>query len=101
MADITGTWTARERHAIAGIRDYLDQIEGNTPVACGISEALYAPDRGALLSAIDRYPDLLTDKGAAFFEVVALFTEMLGEPRVTAAVRDRQAVVQAIREARS
>jgi hypothetical protein len=85
---------------MGGVRDYLDQIRGETPVAQGVYEALSAANRDELHAAIERCPDLLTDKGAAMFDVAALFTEMLGEPRVTSAIRQRQAAVQAIREAR-
>jgi hypothetical protein len=85
---------------MAGVRDYLNQIKGNTPVAAGISEVLFAADRDELLAAIERCPDLLTDKGAAGFELVATMAAVMGGPRVTEAIRQRKATVEAIREAR-
>jgi hypothetical protein len=84
-----------------GIRDYLTRIKEKMPSATGIYDVLFAPDRDALLAAIARCPELLTDQGAAGFNIVAGMAEMLGEPRVTEAIRQRQATVQAIRETRA
>ena len=92
-------WTAGELHAMAGVRTYLDRVKGLTPLAAGVSEVLFAAsDRDELLAAVNRCPGLLTNQGDAYFEVVALFTEALGEPRVTEVVRERKATVKAIRE---
>jgi hypothetical protein len=93
-------WTAGELNALNGIRNFLTRVKGQNSITAGAYEVFFASDRDGLLAAIERCPELLTDQGAAFFEVVTLMAQMLGEPRVTEAIRDRQASVQAIREAR-
>ena len=95
------TWTAGELNALNGIESILDQWARNSPIAVGVHAVLLAKNRDDLHAAIERYPDVLTEQGAATFRAVALFAELLGEPRVVAAIRECEADVEAIREARA
>jgi hypothetical protein len=96
------TWTRRELIALQAVHSLLvEQLARTTPLSVGVWAVLSAPDRDGFLAAIERYPELLTDKGEAGLRIVELFTVQLDVPRVTEWVKRTQAAVQAVREARA
>jgi hypothetical protein len=94
-------WTSQELAARQYVYDLLKQWARDMPVAPGISAVLSAPDRDGFLAAIEQHPELLTDEGNKGFESIAVWSVLMGAPRVTDWVRQGQATVQAVREARA
>ena len=82
-----------------GLEEFL--TGAGEPVMAGVAEVIFARDRDAVLAAVERQPELLTDRGDAAFRIALMMTEMTSPGRLADTVRRAQASVQAIREARA
>jgi hypothetical protein len=92
-------WTSDERLAMRELHQFLAETAESTPVCAGVSDVIFAGDRDAVLTAVKRYPELLTDRGDAAFRMAALMTAMMSPGRLTDVVQRARADIQAIREA--
>src|SRR4051794_22102902 len=56
-------FTPNELVAMQHLKEYLDSRAEQKPFFAGVSEVIFAQDREAVLSAVERFPELLTDQG--------------------------------------
>lgn len=87
--------------AFQAVEDYLRGLASTEPLMGGLADVIFAPDRQAVLTAVEHCPDLLTDRAEAGFSLVALLATDLGTPRVTEVIERSRASVQALCEARA
>ncbi len=81
------------------LETYFDRAAVTTPFCAGVSDVLFAFDRGGVLAAVEKYPELLTDRGEAAFRVAVLLMEQMCPGRLAQLVTRSAASIQAIREA--
>jgi hypothetical protein len=94
-------WKPEEVVALHHFSELINSMAQTEPFMAGVGAVFFARDRDAVYAALRDYPELLTDRGNAAFELAAGWMELVSPGRLTDMVKRAGADVQAIREART
>jgi hypothetical protein len=92
-------WTPEEVVALYHFNELINSLAQTEPLIGGVGAVVFARDRDAVHAALREYPELLTDRGDAAFEMAVFWMKKVSPGRLTDMVKHAQADVRAIREA--
>jgi hypothetical protein len=92
------------RHEVETLKDYFARMRsvGDDPggLWAGVEQLMFANGPREVMTAIETYPELLTERGAAVLDMTEVWAQMVGLPFAPGVIADRRAWLERTRAVR-